>query len=592
MKMQIFQSFLIIVISVFASIVNAGTVVDDFNRASLGPNWTADPEFQIVSNTLKNTATTPSWNYLAVFNYVANPSEVSFKWDLSGDVEGANSGGIAIYLNAASTSANGYFILRRYGYISLHPIVSGVAHRDQTIEQTTATLTRPQPGDIIKVIASTDGTGHHFNFYINGIFDGQVTDAAKQYGNGTQLYAGVCLYGSRNNPIDDFTIKAATITVTSPNGAEAWLASSVHNITWTTADYTGNVKIQYSLNNGSTWAIIAASTANSGTYSWTLPGSTSDQCLIKVSDASDDMPMDVSNAVFRILPSVEEISLLVPNGGQNWVINTNQNITWSATSNIVNVGIYYSINSGSTWSEIVASTTNDGSYTWTVPSQPTDFAKIKIQDASDGTPSDVSDGVFSMSSLVSLRAQDASGQPGTSGNMVNVWLNNQINLSGVFFELSDLPHFLTATNVTALGRAAGFTVRYTTTPGSVRIMIVSLSGAVIPVGNEPIAQITYTIAGGAPLGTSSALNFSNATISDASGNPVVPAYLSGLFHYMIKGDVTGDGLITEADVDVMINLFMGNAVPTAFQLMAGDMNNNGVIDLFDVLKIFDMTLPI
>jgi hypothetical protein len=174
---------------------------------------------------------------------------------------------------------------------------------------------------------------------------------------------------------------------------------------------------------------------------------------------------------------------------------------------------------------------------------------------------------------------------------VNVWLNNQVAVGGLFFELTDLPHYLTATNVTALGRAAGFTVGYSNTPGSVRIMIVSISGQVIPVGNDPIVQVTFSIGGGAPLGTASTLSFINMSASDASGNLVVPASMSGLFHYLIKGDITGDGLITEADVTKMISLFMGITTPVSFELMAGDMNNNGVIDLYDVLTIFDMTLP-
>ena len=53
-----------------------------------------------------------------------------------------------------------------------------------------------------------------------------------------------------------FSIVAVpAITVTSPNGGESWEVGSVHNITWTSAGAVGNVMIDYSTNNGSTWTI-------------------------------------------------------------------------------------------------------------------------------------------------------------------------------------------------------------------------------------------------------------------------------------------------------------------------------------------------
>jgi hypothetical protein len=131
MRYKVFVSLLLVVITALFSANLLAQTVDDFNRASLGGNWTADPEYVIASNTLDNSATTASWGYLAIYNAVVNPVEVSFKWANTPlcDTEGANSGGIAIYLDSPSVNANGYCVLRRYGSLDLHPVINGVMDR-------------------------------------------------------------------------------------------------------------------------------------------------------------------------------------------------------------------------------------------------------------------------------------------------------------------------------------------------------------------------------------------------------------------------------------------------------------------------------
>jgi hypothetical protein len=102
-----------------------------------------------------------------------------------------------------------------------------------------------------------------------------------------------------------------SITVTSPNGGETWSTGSSYSITWTSTGSVGNVKIQYSTNNGSTWKTIISTTANDGAYSWTIPDSTnmvSSSCLVRISEASDGIPSDTSNKVFSIV-APPEISL-------------------------------------------------------------------------------------------------------------------------------------------------------------------------------------------------------------------------------------------------------------------------------------------
>jgi Zn-dependent metalloprotease len=93
-----------------------------------------------------------------------------------------------------------------------------------------------------------------------------------------------------------------SITVTSPNGGEVWQGGSVHNITWTSTGTLTDVKISYTLD-GKSWTLLTGSTANDGSYSWTLPtvSKTKRKCKVKVA-ALDDSCEDTSDANFMILP--------------------------------------------------------------------------------------------------------------------------------------------------------------------------------------------------------------------------------------------------------------------------------------------------
>jgi hypothetical protein len=90
------------------------------------------------------------------------------------------------------------------------------------------------------------------------------------------------------------------IEVTSPNGGEVWLVGENHDITWTSEDFSDPVKIEYSTDGGGGWNTIIASTANDGVHPWTIPNTPSDQCRVRVSDAADGVPFDISDSNFTI----------------------------------------------------------------------------------------------------------------------------------------------------------------------------------------------------------------------------------------------------------------------------------------------------
>lgn len=185
--------------------------------------------------------------------------------------------------------------------------------------------------------------GTQYNFYINGQFE-KTTDvpqaASFNYNvklqisglnNLSEIFAGdiddIRIYNralSSAEVTELYNLETQTVSVTSPNGGENWQVGTSHNITWTSSNVT-NVKLEYTTNNGSAWNSIVTSTpAAAGTYSWTVPNTPSTQCKVRVSDASNSLTSDVSNATFTIQ---------VP-AGPGWVPISNPQYNMSIIANL------------------------------------------------------------------------------------------------------------------------------------------------------------------------------------------------------------------------------------------------------------------
>jgi hypothetical protein len=239
-------------------------------------------------------------------------------------------------------------------------------------------------------------------------------------------------------------ISPSSISVTSPNGGEKWPVGSSQTIRWTTAGSCPLVKVELSTNNGSTWSTIASQTANAGTCPWTVPGTISAQCRIKVSDSTDGVPTDMSNNAFSIVAvQSSTITVTAPNGGDRWVAGSAHDITWSSTGTVANVKIEYSTNGGASFTSITASTADDGTHPWTLPGAVSSNCLVRISDAANAAVNDMSDGVFSIVSLTSKRLTSTTGSSASpaiavdsSGRIHLAWQDNTPGNYEIYYKKS------------------------------------------------------------------------------------------------------------------------------------------------------------
>jgi hypothetical protein len=176
-----------------------------------------------------------------------------------------------------------------------------------------------------------------------------------------------------------------SITVTAPNGGEVWYTGASSNITWTTSGaLTGNVTIKRSIDNGSSYSNIATGiSASAGTYSWTPSAgdvSGSADALIQIVSETYAQINDVSNAPFEV--KAPFITVSSPASGVTWNSDESRSITWTSGGFTGNVVLAYSTNGGSSYTTI-ATVSNSGTYSWTVPAAPSSNSKVKVSSFSD-----------------------------------------------------------------------------------------------------------------------------------------------------------------------------------------------------------------
>jgi len=88
----------------------------------------------------------------------------------------------------------------------------------------------------------------------------------------------------------------------SPNGGETFSQGSTLSILWNSISIA-NIRIEYTILDPVSWIEITPQTpGHSGLFSWVIPSVESSDCLVKISDESNPLNSDTSDAVFTIIP--------------------------------------------------------------------------------------------------------------------------------------------------------------------------------------------------------------------------------------------------------------------------------------------------
>ena len=173
------------------------------------------------------------------------------------------------------------------------------------------------------------------------------------------------------------------ITVTSPNGGENWEPGSSHSITWSSSNLPGSYVAIQLYRSGSS-SFISNSTIDDGNYTWSIPSSQTESDYYQVKIYSTTAPdiYDISDNNFSIgdgSSGSSTITVTSPNGGENWEPGSNENITWTSANLPTSCRIFINLFKGGVFDRTIVGssssygspddgTSNDGSYTWSIPS--------------------------------------------------------------------------------------------------------------------------------------------------------------------------------------------------------------------------------
>ncbi|HBX51921.1 MAG: hypothetical protein A2275_12175 [Bacteroidetes bacterium RIFOXYA12_FULL_35_11] len=219
-----------------------------------------------------------------------------------------------------------------------------------------------------------------------------------------------------------FTIAPPTpvITVTAPNTSTTRYSGTSFNITWTSQYLASSfVTIEYSIDGGNNWLNVIGVTENDGTFAWTVPGTSSNQCRVRVSEYNNPSVFDISDVNFTIAPPF--VTLTNMNGGESLTGCSSQSITWSSGGTSGNFTIQYSTNNGSNWTNITTAASGSA-YTWNpVANVSSANCLIKVFSSANPAAVDSSNAVFSITPntdiILTVPNGGESWQVGTSQNI-------------------------------------------------------------------------------------------------------------------------------------------------------------------------------
>lgn len=151
-------------------------------------------------------------------------------------------------------------------------------------------------------------------------------DADDWYNDPSQLiwksddsyYEGPQEWGTIELSSDEANYSGSYVALISPNDGQFLINGKTTNIEWFSYG-VDNVTIEFSTDNGISWNTIVESTdASTSSYDWTVDGSVTESCLVRIADVSDNSISDTSSAPNIISKALTTSEGLIPSYWQNY----------------------------------------------------------------------------------------------------------------------------------------------------------------------------------------------------------------------------------------------------------------------------------
>jgi len=206
---------------------------------------------------------------------------------------------------------------------------------------------------------------------------------------------------SNNTSRRDYPNGVPPLTVFSPAAGVTWEVGTRQTVTWNPTGATGNVNIKLSTNGGSSYPItLASNIANDGSKGVDVPDNPSPTCRVKVELVSNTSVFGASE-IFTIQRDGATITVTSPLAGAIWPVGTSQSVLWTSSGVTGNVNIKLSTNGGASFLiDLALNTANDGNQPVTVPNNPSNTCRVRVESVSNSNVFDDNPGNFTIQPVV------------------------------------------------------------------------------------------------------------------------------------------------------------------------------------------------